>query len=164
MLSKLEEYSIAKANDTTRKHSMHSTAAVEHRLNNTACKAHLVDRLQVQRQMRVVDSVIFCAVIDVWDLADVVLLLLLIVEGLEQLAPPVKHQKQPLTPTWHPSLQQEEGGDVMCLLLPADKAGRLLQAASKRQASLGSAVQCIMQCSGSLRHNKPDTTLSRTET
>ena len=55
--------------------------------------------------MEVVDGVVFGAVIDVWDLADVILLLLFIVEGLQQLAPPVKHEQQALAPTWYPCLQ-----------------------------------------------------------
>ena len=50
------------------------------------------------------DGIILGAVIDIRDLADVILLLLLVVEGLEELAPPVKHQQQPLTPTRYPNL------------------------------------------------------------
>ena len=71
----------------------------------TTCTAHLVNRLQVQRQVEVVDGIVFGTVIDVWDLADVILLLLLVVEGLEQLAPSVKHQQQALAATWYPCLQ-----------------------------------------------------------
>ena len=66
--------------------------------------AYLVDRLQVQRQVGVVDGIILGTIVDVWDLADVILLLLFIVEGLEQLAPPVKHEQQPLAATWHSPL------------------------------------------------------------
>lgn len=51
------------------------------------------------------DGIVFGTVIDVWDLANVILLLLLIVEGLEQLAPPVKHQQQALAPTRYSCLQ-----------------------------------------------------------
>ena len=54
------------------------------------------------------DGVILGAVIDVRNLADVILLLLLIVEGLQQLAPPVKHEQQPLTATWHSPLQRKK--------------------------------------------------------
>lgn len=44
--------------------------------------AYLVNRLQVQRQMGVVDGIVLGAIIDVRDFADVILLLLFIVEGL----------------------------------------------------------------------------------
>lgn len=54
------------------------------------------------------DGIIFCAVVDVRDLADVILLLLLIVEGLEQLAPPVKHEQQPLPSTGHTLLHVDK--------------------------------------------------------
>jgi len=67
---------------------------------------HLINGLKVQRQVGVVDGVVLGAVIDIGDLADVVLLLLLVVEGLQQLAPPVKHEQQPLTATWHSSLHR----------------------------------------------------------
>ena len=67
---------------------------------------HLVNGLKVQRQVGVVDGIVLGAVIDIGDLADVVLLLLLVVEGFQQLAPPVKHEQQPLTATWHAPLHR----------------------------------------------------------
>ena len=65
-------------------------------------------------QVLAVYGVILGAVIDVRYLANVVLLLLLVVEGLEQLAPPVKHEQQPLTPTGHPSLQSDHKYSQYC--------------------------------------------------
>lgn len=75
---------------------------------HAARAGHLVNGLKVQRQVGVMDGVILGAIIDVRNLADVILLLLLIVEGLQQLAPPVKHEQQPLTATWHSSLQRKK--------------------------------------------------------
>jgi len=67
---------------------------------------HLINGLKVQRQVGVVDGVILGAVVDVGNLADVILLLLLVMEGLQQLAPPVEHEQQPLTATWHAPLHR----------------------------------------------------------
>lgn len=81
--------------------------SVEELMVQAGGAGHLVNGLKVQRQVGVVDGVVLGAVIDIRDLADVVLLLLLIVEGLQQLAPPVKHEQQPLTATWHSPLQRK---------------------------------------------------------
>ncbi len=80
--------------------------SVEELMVQAGGAGHLVNGLKVQRQVGVVDGVVLGAVIDIGDLADVVLLLLLVVEGLQQLAPPVKHEQQPLTATWHSSLHR----------------------------------------------------------
>ena len=50
----------------------------------------MVQRLQSEAQLRVVDGIVLGGVVDVWDLADVVLLLLLAVEGLLQQQEPLR--------------------------------------------------------------------------
>jgi hypothetical protein len=61
-------------------------AGYDHVRQHLGCSVQL---LQGQAQVRVVDGVVLCAVVDVRDLGDVVLLLLVAEEGFQQLAPPV---------------------------------------------------------------------------
>lgn len=80
--------------------------SVEELVVQAARPGHLVNGLKVQRQVGIVDGIVLGAVIDVGDLADVILLLLLVMEGLQQLAPPVKHEQQPLIAAWHAPLHK----------------------------------------------------------
>ncbi len=57
--------------------------------------SYIVEVLQLRAQMSVVNGIILGRVVDVRHFAYVKDILLLIVEGLEQLPPPVEHQQQP---------------------------------------------------------------------
>jgi hypothetical protein len=74
---------------------------------------HLIYRLEREPQLGIVNGVVFCRVVDVWDLGDIKLLALLLVEGLEQLVPAVKHEQQALAATWLPWLHTQPGTQTL---------------------------------------------------
>ena len=77
-------------------------------------RSYIVELLQADAQVAVVDGVIFGRVVDVWHLADVKELLLLVVERLEQLAPAIEEQQQPAGEVHPQSARIGRKGWQMC--------------------------------------------------